>query len=163
MPEDPMSELDAVEAPELVQCIYMSAAIEAFDADALTALLAEARRANARAGLSGMLLYAGGSFFQVLEGPASAVDALFARIQTDPRHDSIVRLVREPIKERAFEDWTMGFYAVSEDEIPSVPGLNDFLNTRPACPAEPGTGSAGRAHALLAAFRSGKWRRKINA
>ncbi len=159
MHHDPRSERAQLERDPLVQCIYMSAAAHPFDAEALKALLAKARVANARAELSGMLLYAGGSFFQVLEGPAVAVDALFARIQTDPRHEAIVRLVREPIKERSFAEWTMGFYAASPDEISALPGLNDFLSAPPAM----NEGDSGRAHALLTAFRSGKWRRKVNA
>lgn len=145
---------------ELIQCIYMSAAVRPFDAEALKALLAKARRHNERAGLSGMLLYASGSFFQVLEGPTSAVDAIYRRIQADPRHDSLVMLVREPIKERSFADWTMGFYEVSGEDLQSLPGLSDFLQRRSPAPDER---DGDRARELLRGFRSGRWRRKVNA
>jgi hypothetical protein len=160
MPQERPSTSEAIEEVELIQCIYMSAAAEAMDSDALRTLLAKARRNNERSGLSGMLLYAGGSFFQVLEGPARAVDAVYRRIQADPRHDSIVLLVREPIKERSFEDWTMGFYQASADEAGSLPGLNDFLCAHPSAADET---ASGRARELLDAFRRGRWRRKINA
>jgi uncharacterized Fe-S cluster-containing MiaB family protein len=109
MSKERPSTSEAVEEIDVVQCIYMSAAVEAMDSDTLMALLAKARRNNERSGLLGMLLYAGGSFLQVLEGRAPTVDAIYRRIQADPRHDSIVLLVREPIQERSFEDWTMGF------------------------------------------------------
>lgn len=159
MPDVRASEPEENDDVELIQCIYMSAATNPLDSDALKTLLSKARDDNERAGLSGMLLYAGGSFFQVLEGPARAVDAVYRRIQADPRHDSIVMLVREQIKERSFEDWTMGFYEASADDLRAIPGLNDFLRVPP--PA--GDAHAGRARDLLAAFRSGRWRRKVNA
>lgn len=160
MSDERTNEPDEGDEGDLVQCIYMSAAVRSFDAEALKTLLAKARTHNERSGLSGMLLYAGGSFLQVLEGPARTVDALYQRIQADPRHDSLVLLVRESIKERSFADWTMGFYEASSEDLASLPGLNDFLQTRrPA--SEDRTG--GRAREILGAFRSGRWRRKVNA
>jgi len=151
---------DEGDEDDLVQCIYMSAAVRSFDSDALKALLAKARSNNERAGLSGMLLYAGGSFLQVLEGPGRRVDALVERIQADPRHDSLVLLVRESIKERSFADWTMGFYEASPEDLAALPGLNDFLQTRRPVADDR---ASGRAREILGAFRSGRWRRKINA
>lgn len=160
MPEERSRESQEIDEVDLIQCIYMSAAVRFLDPDALKTLLASARRNNERAGLSGMLLYVGGSFFQVLEGPAQAVDSAYRRIQEDPRHDGMVMLVREPIKERSFADWTMGFYEASTEDAGSLPGLNDFLSARPAAPDDL---SPGRAIELLTAFKSGRWRRKINA
>jgi hypothetical protein len=64
---------------KLIQCIYASAAGRAFDTEELAQLLKVARDNNAKLGLTGMLLYAEGSFFQVLEGPAQVVDALYAK------------------------------------------------------------------------------------
>lgn len=154
------NERDEIEAVDLVQCIYMSAAVRPFDADALKALLAKARAHNERDGLSGMLLYAGGSFFQVLEGPAAAVDATYRRIQADSRHDALVMLVRERVKERSFADWTMGFYEASSEDVRAIPGLNDFLQARSTASDDR---SGDRARELLRAFRSGRWRRKVNA
>ena len=69
-------------------------------------------------------------------------------------------LVREPIKERSFADWTMGFFEASQDDASAIPGLNDFLQKGVTAP---GDETDGRARALLGAFRSGRWRRKINA
>ena len=53
---------------QLIHCIYTSLAAPNFDERAIPALLEEARDANARCGITGMLLYIAGSFFQVLEG-----------------------------------------------------------------------------------------------
>ncbi|MEZ4279061.1 MAG: BLUF domain-containing protein [Myxococcota bacterium] len=154
--ETPTPESDA---PDLIQCIYTSAAAQSFETEELTALLAAARRHNEAQGLTGMLLYAEGSFFQVLEGPAEAVDALYHRIELDPRHVLMTKLIREEIKERSFEDWTMGFCQATRQDVARIVGLNDFLRVSHTRPDE----HAGRARKLLAAFRDGRWRKRISA
>ena len=53
---------------ELVHCIYASASTVSFTKDEITELLAIAQRNNGALGVTGMLLYEDGSFFQVLEG-----------------------------------------------------------------------------------------------
>lgn len=42
---------------------------------------------NARVDVTGMLLYHGRTFFQVLEGDRGVVEPLFDRIGKDKRHD----------------------------------------------------------------------------
>jgi hypothetical protein len=142
---------------ELIQCIYASAASRDFEASALAGLLEVARDANAGLGLTGMLLFADGSFFQVLEGPADVVDALYARIERDPRHEQVTLVIREPIAKRSFDAWTMGFYKVSRKELAQLSGVNDFFASGSIAPGL----DAGRADKLLAAFRDGRWRRKL--
>jgi hypothetical protein len=120
-------------------------------------LLQAARENNARLGLTGMLLYAEGSFFQVLEGPADDVDALYTRIERDRRHCQVTQIIREPIPRRYFEAWTMGFCKVTREELAGLPGDNDFLLQE----ATLVNIDAGRAKKLLAAFRDGRWRKKL--
>ena len=142
---------------ELIQCIYASAASRDFETDELAELLRVARENNAKLGLTGMLLYAEGSFFQVLEGRADVVDALYAKIERDQRHDQVTLIIREPIPERYFDAWTMGFYKVSRAELAGMSGVNNFFGTdRTAVSVD-----AGRAKTLLAAFRDGRWRKKL--
>lgn len=140
-----------------IQCIYASAASRAFDTEELAELLRVARDANARLGLTGMLLHAEGSFFQVLEGQADVVDALYAKIERDQRHDQMTLIIREPIPRRSFDAWTMGFYKVSREELAGMSGVNDFFGKdRTTLSVD-----AGRARKLLAAFREGSWRKKL--
>lgn len=142
---------------ELVQCIYASAARHEFGTEALSDLLHVARTNNARLGLTGMLLYAEGSFFQVLEGPVDVVHALYAKIEQDPRHDQMTMIICEPIPKRSFDAWTMGFCAVSGDDLAGLAGVNDFFGQdRKRVGVD-----AGRARKLLAAFRDGRWRTKL--
>jgi Sensors of blue-light using FAD len=143
---------------ELIHCIYASAASREFDVGELADLLDAARENNARLGLTGMLLYSEGSFFQVLEGQADVVDALCAKIERDPRHGRMTVIIREPIAKRYFDAWTMGFYRVSREELAGMSGANDFFcKDGSAVPVE-----AGRAKKLLLAFREGRWRKRLS-
>jgi hypothetical protein len=75
----------------------------------LDGILGAARRNNARAGVTGALLYSARRFAQVLEGPPDAVEEIFEVIQCDARHARITVLeVSSPLR-RAFADWSMAF------------------------------------------------------
>jgi hypothetical protein len=142
---------------QLIHRIYASAASHAFETAELAELLQAARANNARLGLTGMLLYAEGSFFQVLEGPADVVDALYAKIERDRRHDQMTLIIREPIPKRFFDAWTMGFYKLARAELAGISGVNDFFGKdRTVISVD-----VGRAQKLLAAFRDGRWRKKL--
>lgn len=141
----------------LIHVIYHSAARgEVHDAD-LARLLADAREHNARLGVTGILLYSEGTFFQVLEGEADVLDGLMRVIAKDPRHTDIVTIVREPIAWRSFADWTMGYAPLAPEDVGSIVGMNDFFGFS-ASFARLGS---GRAKKLLAAFREGRWRSRI--
>lgn len=142
----------------LIHCIYASAATRRFDTPELAALLENARDNNARLGLTGMLLLAEGSFFQVLEGPAEVVDGLFARIGRDPRHEQVTAIIREPIPNRVFGDWTMGFSSITGGELAELSGVNDFFGQALCFAAV----DPGRARKLLTAFGEGRWRNKLS-
>ena len=76
---------------------------------AIAGLLAVSKRNNARVGVTGALLFNGGSFAQVLEGSRAAVEATFERIQRDPRHSDVAVLQCESVPSRGFPNWSMGF------------------------------------------------------
>lgn len=139
----------------LVHLAYASVAARGFALPQITAMLREIRPKNRRAGITGMLLFSEGDFFQVIEGPQDVVDRLFLRISGDRRHSQVMKLIEEPIAERAFGDWTMGCTELSRKELRSIEGCNDFF-AGGACFRDLGS---GRARTLLGAFRDGRWRR----
>lgn len=143
---------------ELIQIAYCSAAKAQVTRDNLVRLLAKARHSNAQNGVTGMLLYSGASFFQVLEGEPETVDGLFAVISRDPRHARVTLIIREPIPRRAFSDWTMGFADLAPQDLRSIAGVNNFL----ACGEVLSDLGPGRARKLLAAFRQGRWRATLS-
>jgi hypothetical protein len=104
-----------------------------------------------------MLLYTEGSFFQVLEGVPDAVEALYARIELDPRHEQVTRIVTEAIPDKSFAQWTMGFSQVSREELALISGTNDFFGGSSCFLGL----DSGRAKKLLSAFREGRWRKTL--
>jgi hypothetical protein len=139
----------------LVHIIYCSVSADAgFSAAQLEQLLEVCRRNNGKAGVTGMLLYQSPWFFQILEGEAVALDALYEKIALDKRHKRIMKIIQEPIEARDFGAWTMGRADLSLRELKRIPGLDDFFSSGTAW-TELGE---GRAKTLLNAFRSGQWR-----
>lgn len=90
------------------QLVYSSSQVFSFDGLALVSLLYRARERNAAHGITGVLFYANGMFVQCLEGPPEHVEALYARIRADRRHDSLVLLQSIDTDWRHFPRWTMG-------------------------------------------------------
>jgi Sensors of blue-light using FAD len=138
----------------LIHSIYSSAATATFEEHEIPALLEQIRKANEAHDVTGMLLYIEGSFFQVLEGEPAVVDPLIRKIQGDTRHERFTLIIREPIPERNFGGWTMGFEAIGLSEAGELLGENDFFESA-FCVARL---NPGRAKKLLSAFRGGRWR-----
>jgi len=113
---------------ELVHCIYCSVATNINLSPAeLDNILEASRRNNSKVGVTGLLLYEDGSFFQLLEGDRQTVDTLYDKITLDKRHHRTTKIVTEAIKERAFGACTMGYPKISSKELTTIPGLNDFF------------------------------------
>lgn len=112
--------------PSVFQLIYCSEATSPFSREQLVALLQKSRSNNASLALSGLLLYANGSFLQVLEGEESLVESRMRRIAQDSRHRNIVYLQRKSVPQRSFQEWAMGFRDLSFEA--GIDGLSGFLS-----------------------------------
>lgn len=141
----------------LAHLIYSSAATRPLSRQELQDLHAKVERNNAARGITGMLLYANGSFFQVLEGPETTLEQLFAKIAADPRHSNVTRIIQESIPQRAFPDWAMGFSQLEAFELDQIEGLGDFFAQDHSLSHIP----PGRARKLLEAFALGRWRSQL--
>jgi hypothetical protein len=108
---------------------YVSTASEFYNQMMLLDLLEEANKRNAKAGITGMLLYKDGQFMQILEGSEKAVKTAFGRISKDPRHYGIIVLLKETAEERHFPNWFMAFRNLDLPDHQEVPGYSEFLNT----------------------------------
>ncbi len=112
------------------QIVYTSTANQEFSAADLKRLLVGARMRNKALGVTGMLVFHGGTFLQALEGEKRAVNEIFARIQNDPRHSDLIVLHRGPGPERrVFGDWSMGFadFSGAADILKGFVRLNERL------------------------------------
>lgn len=107
-------------APPLIyNLVYCSRASAGVDEAAVHKIIATARHWNPVHGVTGMLVFGSGIFFQWLEGPREAVLGLMARIKADPRHGRVVQLSAvEESRERLFPTWDMEF--VQADNIRDV-------------------------------------------
>lgn len=109
----------------LLSLVYTSRAAAPFRETALTHLLEQARSLNGAREITGMLLYRGERFIQVLEGPAHIVRGLARTIGQDVRHRDMRVLMEEPIEERQFEDWTMGYRSLQGERDHAPAGFRD--------------------------------------
>lgn len=136
---------------------YTSIANHHMSHDELLDLLAQSREKNSTADFTGLLLYLDGCFFQILEGTPDKLEMLFEKISKDERHHSVMKLIFEPLTERSFANWMMGYQSVTREDLATITGLSDFLDIE-------STGFHGmesaRARQLIERFREGRWIRK---
>jgi hypothetical protein len=112
----------------LISIVYTSSAREPFSPLALRALLDQSRAANDTRGVTGMLLYRTGRFFQVLEGPEAEVRSLVSVIAHDPRHIDMRVIMEEPIGRRQFADWSMGYESIQAPTENAPAGFRDTFD-----------------------------------
>ncbi|MEZ0487875.1 BLUF domain-containing protein [Fibrella aquatica] len=99
--------------------IYFSRAVGPFE-EQLTAMLEQSRRTNALLGITGVFLYVRGSIIQVLEGEQQAVEAVYRRIEADPRHHQLERILTRPITHRLFTDLSMGYETINHSQLDQI-------------------------------------------
>jgi hypothetical protein len=105
--------------PPLCHIVYCSRSAAGVDDAAVQLIVRAARRNNPRHGITGLLVFGSGMFFQWIEGPPSSIRQLMANIKSDPRHEGVVELSEtEEERERMFPDWAMEL--VTPDDIREV-------------------------------------------
>ena len=90
-------------------------------------ILQKSHENNRRLDITGMLLYRGGNFLQVLEGTEASVDERFKVIMQDPRHYQVTLLLKRPVHNRQFEHWEMGFTNLDTIDPTTIPGYTPYL------------------------------------
>jgi len=92
----------------LVRLMYASRALPSVNQDELLAIVRKSKANNPAVGVTGVLCFSEGIFLQALEGGRSAVNKLYNRIASDPRHTDVQLLCYEEVGERRFAGWSMG-------------------------------------------------------
>ena len=92
--------------------LYVSTADPEMKPSTLERIIAIAQERNASLNITGLLVYTGTHFMQLLEGPKDAVEAVFDMICQDDRHSAIARLIAEPVEERSCPDWSMALQVI---------------------------------------------------
>jgi hypothetical protein len=72
-----------------------------------------ARHLNALDGITGLLLFDGSRFLQIIEGAEDAIDNLVERLRLDLRHSAFEIRDERLVEQRSFADWSMELVRVS--------------------------------------------------
>ena len=97
----------------LSQYLYISTA-PSLSRDEVEAILASSARNNPARGITGLLLYNGRNFLQLLEGEEAELVDLMVRISHDPRHAGVSILDQKTIAKRACPEWAMKRVLIAE-------------------------------------------------
>lgn len=89
--------------------VYISTAHPDLMLSDIDAILETARTRNADEGITGLLVFNGFNFLQLLEGPPANVERVFSSICNDRRHSGVVRVMYGDTDERVFSSWAMAY------------------------------------------------------
>lgn len=142
----------------LAQLIYRSKATPLFRRGGIEDFVRSTSALNARHGLTGVLLFDGEYFLQVIEGELHKLQSLLDVLKADARHTGLVILRLDAIKERAFPSWGMANVCLRHP-APHTKTV-DESSGRPAMTIAQDITVRGdeRLHLVIEAFLQGHWR-----
>jgi hypothetical protein len=106
---------------------YTSLARLDLDASDLEAIHRTARDVNALEGITGLLIFNGTHFLQIIEGAPEAIDDLVERLRRDPRHSGLEIRDQRAVEQRSFPDWSMELVKVSASYFEAKDTVGDRL------------------------------------
>lgn len=93
---------------DLYQLVYVSKSARKMHHYEVAEIVQQSSLANGKKGITGLLLYGGGNFLQVLEGKRYTIETLYKKVARDPRHKDVRQLLLTPATGRLFSRWQMG-------------------------------------------------------
>ena len=87
-------------------------------------ILAACKRNNPGLNITGVLIHSKKRFIQYLEGDGELIKSLYEKIKEDDRHASTNLRNYEPISERVFPSWNMGYKDVSGTDAGFYTGMS---------------------------------------
>ena len=98
----------------LRQYVYISTAGGIGDED-IRSILESCQRNNLERNVTGLLLYNGRNFLQLLEGDVEDLSWVMRRIEADPRHNGVSIIEDIAAGERACPDWLMRHIRIADE------------------------------------------------
>jgi hypothetical protein len=146
--------------------LYTSELTSRSSAKDVAAITRVSRINNRRDRITGLLVFDGDCFAQLVQGPSAMIDRLMARLLVDPRHQEIDVLLHEsnPAAPQ-FPDWQLGFFSFDRRrdglgdlrclrESRGTDALKQFLDLVPSLELlAPGRGGDHRHDATSAVIR----------
>ena len=96
----------------LQELIYTSVSSAQSEKDEVSNILAVSEKNNAVSAITGLLMFDGHRYIQILEGEAESVNHLYDVISKDTRHQELELLHVGGISARSFENWRMAYEAL---------------------------------------------------
>ena len=98
---------------DLTSLTYTSLARLDLESADLEKIHRSARELNALDGITGLLVFNGTHFLQIVEGAHDAVEDLVKRLRRDPRHQGLEIRDERKVATRSFPDWSMDLVRVN--------------------------------------------------
>jgi hypothetical protein len=97
----------------LTSLTYTSLARLDLDASDLETIHRTALQLNALDGITGLLVFNGTHFLQIIEGANNAIEDLVQRLRRDARHSGFEVRDKHSVEARSFPDWSMELVRVT--------------------------------------------------
>ena len=101
---------------KLYEIIYVSTMAPATPVTAISRIVARAKQYNQANDITGMLVFDGLRFAQLLEGPLEVVLELIERIRADSRHTQMEVVHHAAVDERRFVRFSMGYVPTEHED-----------------------------------------------
>jgi hypothetical protein len=111
---------------------YVSRAADGLTDEDVFRIYKTATEFNSLDGVTGLLVYDGTVFMQVVEGTDDALSALVTRLKRDVRHRELRIVDQRAISTRSFADWSMKLLRVSRAHMAAVESIETELGPRVA-------------------------------
>ncbi len=122
-PSDPDLEPEATTLQTFVYCSRAAAGVDDIEVGRIVEF---SQRRNVARGITGVLVFGSGVFFQWVEGPPAEVEKLITSLHGDARHNDVVALdLSVERRERLYPGWEMEL--VEAEDIRAV--LHDALES----------------------------------
>lgn len=108
----------------MIRLLYLSDAHEGINEEAVNGVLKSAAKNNPPLGITGLLVFGGGVFAQILEGPEQAVLRKYVQIATDMRHHNCRIVYITTTQERIFKDISMAALEAQPMEMEHIAELD---------------------------------------
>ena len=106
--------------------VYVSTASQELEKKEIQEILKQTKDWNNDHDITGLLLFSGGNFFQIIEGEKDQILELFQGINIDTRHHNIIQIFGKDIHRPAYDGYASDF--VSEEASYDPKKFQHYLN-----------------------------------
>ena len=109
----------------LVRLAYFSTSEKILSNEELLSMLTRFRQKNSEFDICGLLVYCEDCFFQVIEGNKTDIEQLWRNIVKDKSHSLVTQILKCPINEKSYAEWSMAFTRFRHSNEVDVEGFKD--------------------------------------